>query len=75
MERYESLDQSDVSEQCRQFRAAPITPVSILSERTILHRMEMMCMNIQNDFISNIERLESSGKIVEFIFTICNPFN
>lgn len=62
MERYESLDQSDVSEQCRQFRAAPITPVSILSERTILHRMEMMCMNIQNDFISNIERLESSGK-------------
>ena len=64
MERYEKLDLTDVEERCKIFRVEPVTPLETLKQRNRLHRMELLCMNIQNDFIQNIERIESSGNIL-----------
>lgn len=63
MERYLELDKNgDVEKRCLGFKVQPVTPPSVLKEKKMLHRMEMLCMQVQHDFTSNVERIEQ-GKI------------
>ena len=65
MERYLELDkEGDVEERCKGFKVQPVTPPSVLKEKKMLHRMEMLCMQVQHDFTSNVERIEQ-GKHFE----------
>jgi len=74
MERYLELDKNgDVEKRCLGFKVQPVTPPSVLKEKKMLHRMEMLCMQVQHDFTSNVERIEQGNgsgysKLVHFRF-------
>jgi len=62
MERYLELDKNgDVEKRCLGFKVQPVTPPSVLKEKKMLHRMEMLCMQVQHDFTSNVERIEQGN--------------
>ena len=58
MERFVELDRQGT--QNRDFRCLPVTPMETLSEGGMLHRMELMCMQVQADFTRQVEELEPS---------------
>ena len=45
--------------QDREFRCSPVTPMETLSQGGMLHRMELMCMQVQADFTRQIEEIET----------------
>ena len=57
MERFVELDRQGT--QNRDFRCSPVTPMETLSQGGMLHRMELMCMQVQADFTRQIEELET----------------
>jgi len=57
MERFVELDRQGTQD--REFRCSPVTPMETLSQGGMLHRMELMCMQVQADFTRQIEEIET----------------
>merc|ERR1711935_1139483 len=60
MERYVELDKRGTRD--RDFRCATITPLETLEAGGMLHRMELMCMQVQADLTRQVEEIEPDKK-------------
>ena len=64
MERYVELDKRGTRD--RDFRCATITPLETLEVGGMLHRMELMCMQVQADLTRQVEEIEPDKVCFEF---------